>query len=707
MRDLFDKKLFKEAFRQIRLTFSLFLGLFLGIAALITIFSILSSVESYKLDKIVITYNVSEVLFMLYVAFLIVVPVFTFKLFKFLTKRNASDFYHAIPVKRKTILFTYGVAILAATAIIMILYTIIPTVAFSIAKKYISFDVTEALIFTLNTFACVFLVLGLCLLSSSLTGTFFTNMAFLLIIGFGPRLIISSITTSISNNLHELISYKTNYGFFSPDINLLFSTIFGEMFYNYDFHIYRLEWSTLYTFILGIIYIILAFAAFSKRHSEQAENSSRNPLIQHILRTCIGFVFGLAATISLSSFSNEDMAYAYIVIIGYGFAAICGMIGFELLTTKKVKNLLNLFVSIPIILILCFSTNIIISTAESNILSYTPDASRVDAVKCLSDSNNYGDGYAGNYYTYLLYSVKFDDEELIDSLIELYNEQMVVFRDYYKNDTQEWFGAVYGKDYEISISFIEGNKEINRIIYLNQKEYDAIMNLVYADDDYKKLYQSLPEKYNIHWGNEGFSKSETDKIMSALEKELKELSYENLLATISSDYYLDNIYFEFNCETYMDGRYLDFDVKIGNHTPKTLDTIFNILRERDKDTNDNINTTLDSYNLLNISNPDNCYYYLRIRVFNAQTSEAVYEFYVDEYLVSEFENYGLNADSFEDFDKALKDFFNAAGDDETSDYIVIVNLDSSLLENYGELLYHFYIDDCEALDTLYTMYYEY
>ena len=42
-------------------------------------------------------------------------PIFTFLLFKFLFKRNASDFYHSLSVKRETLFFTFSLSALVMT----------------------------------------------------------------------------------------------------------------------------------------------------------------------------------------------------------------------------------------------------------------------------------------------------------------------------------------------------------------------------------------------------------------------------------------------------------------------------------------------------------------------------------------------------------------------------------------------------------------
>ena len=114
MKNLFNKKLFAEALRQIRIPFALFTGIMLGFSIIMTISNLFNGSEEYKLYHNSVYIFTSDALLYLPIAFALVMPVFIFKLFKFLTKRNASDFYHAIPCKCTCIMFTYATAALTA-----------------------------------------------------------------------------------------------------------------------------------------------------------------------------------------------------------------------------------------------------------------------------------------------------------------------------------------------------------------------------------------------------------------------------------------------------------------------------------------------------------------------------------------------------------------------------------------------------------------
>lgn len=700
MKDLFNKKIFKEAFRQLKIPFCLFLGMALGISAIISFLNVYSAIDQYNLTYTTTFMDATEVYIFLIAAFLLIVPVFTFRLFSFLNKRNASDFYHTIPVKRKTLMFTYAVTILAATTMLMAIYTLIPTITFSLADKYIEFYFVEGIGIIINSFVCVILVLGLCMLSSSLTGTFFTNIVFLLLIAFGPRFLIFTITDAITSNLSELITYQPNFGFFSENINLLYGTVFSDFFYSWDFTIISLDWSTLYTLALGLVYIILAFVAYNKRKSEQAESSARNAIVQHVIRTGIGFVFCLIATLIFISAGEDETEYVITILLIYGFIAICGMVGFELISTKKFKSLINIFVSIPIIIVLCLIVTFSISMAEKNILSYEPNAKNIDAIKYKAGDMYYEDG--NNYYTYMLSNTEFKNDELINTLVDLYNEQMVVYRDYYKNNSYRYFEETYGKYQTMVISFIDGNKETTRVIYMNDKEYNAVMSTIFDNENYKAIYQSLPEKYTIMYGNENFSDTQTKLILDTFEAELKELSYENILYAVDEYHYPDEYFFEFELRTILKGNSYYIPIRIGDFTPKTLNAIFDMYKESASEQSEDINYIKDTYEQLGEQFEDDYlpHYYLNIYAYNLNTKSIDFAYNFDEYYLTDFDWYELNCDSYEELEKSVLAFLNAGTDDAASDYLITLRLETTINTEYEEIYTHFYINDCEEFENL-------
>ena len=699
MKNIFNKKLFAEAYRQIKVPFALFLGLMLGISGLVCFITIFEAIADFKLTGNTTVIYASEVFSMLFAGFIIIVPIFTFKLFSFLTKRNGSDFYHSVPVTRTCMIFTYSAAILCFTTLILIAASIIPIIAYSTTGKYTTFYMSDATGVIVNSLVCMVLVLGLCLLSCSLTGTMFTNILFLIIIAFGPRLIITMLTDALSSTLGDIISYSPDFGFFSSRTNLIFNLFANEFLYYEESSIYELSGSTIYTLILGIIYIALAFVAFNKRKSEQAEKSSNNPVVHHTLRTCLGFFFCLIATIACYSTYGSDRDYLFIQVAIYVFLAIAAMVSYELLTTRSFKNLLNILVFAPVIAILCLVSYFALTTAEANILAYTPDASEIDYVTYSNGDAYYYDS-SDNYFDYMLKSVKFDDERLLSIITNALNEEVASFKTYRNTEYSSWFGDYIGKRNTLNFTFVEGGKQTSRVIYLNDSDYNEVLDIIYQNEDYRNAYLKFPKDYEIIWGNERFTDAEMKQLLECLEAELATLSHEDVLTTLSTHAYPENCLFDFECRTVIKSKTYYFNPKISDLTPNTLATAFKILQKSSASHQtalSDIKTFLEDFTP---TDTDYSYFWLNLYVFNTQTNELVANIFIDEYSEIDFKYNGYDCNSYEDLEAAYFDLFDAAISDSDGKYLIMLDFSYNQNSSYGETYSHFFVNDCEELQTL-------
>ena len=124
-----------------------------------------------------------------------------------------------------------------------------------------------------------------------------------------------------------------------------------------------LDYSTIYTLILAIIYIILGCIVFYKRPSEAAGKATFYPKLQFVLRMTIGYIISL-----------------FIVMFIY-----------ELITSKSTKKALKSFITAPLIIIADIVTVIILCHIDNNINNYIPDADDISYVKFQFDYNSYDD----------------------------------------------------------------------------------------------------------------------------------------------------------------------------------------------------------------------------------------------------------------------------------------------------------------------------
>ena len=105
--NLFNEKLFFEAFKQIRvvgLTAFVILG---ALGVFMPLLHMIENNESLSHYQSAQLFDTDAFMWPLLALIFIVAPLMFIMLFNFLTKRSGSDFYHSLPVKRITLFTTF------------------------------------------------------------------------------------------------------------------------------------------------------------------------------------------------------------------------------------------------------------------------------------------------------------------------------------------------------------------------------------------------------------------------------------------------------------------------------------------------------------------------------------------------------------------------------------------------------------------------
>ncbi len=728
MNKIFSTKLFKEALRQLKVPASLFLGIMLGLSVIMSIANVSSAVKYYEEHHYITTLNTMEALIFLPFIFAIIVPVFVFRLFGFLTKRNASDFYHAIPNTRTCIYVSYSAAILCVSTLFVILGTALPCIVYSIAGEYISFNTAYACFYGINIFTCVVLCLGILLLSSSLTGTIFTNVLFAICIMFAPRFIITIITESITERYNEILPYNANFGIFSNNMNNIWSHIY-EIFLGYgDMEgLFVLSKAALYTLILGLIYFALGLIAFKKRNSEQAESSAQNPIAHNIIRCGIGFLFTTFIVIA----NYNSYGYEFIELALLIFAAVFGMIIFELITTKKVKRLLNVMVSIPVVALLGVILYFVMVFAGNRILSYEPDVDKINYIQ-YSPGSTMNDNY--DYFNYTTSKVKFDDEKIIEFLSDVYTDQLKIYREYFNSDTSyyDYMYTVHANSSVISVRFNEGLTSRERNLYLTQTQMAELNDMIATNEDYLNAFRSLPDNLNIEWGGDIFNSAEIKKIIAEYEKDLQNMDPAMLMTTLSSFNSYDTAIVNMEASTVTNVGELYISLSVSPDTPNAFAATKQILAnkaESDETLKTNKAICELAGNLEKYSN-EYSYAYISFTVYDLKNNTTVADvnFSSDSYYDFSSENSfsTLAYGTFDEFTTTLESFITDAASPDSANYVIFINsfcnycnedytenefyeYDSVFFSNDADAIEYFKAEDAykEYYGTEYEMYYSY
>ena len=431
-----------------------------------------------------------------------------FSVFSFLNKRDSSDFYHALPNTR---LCTY--VSLLVPAIIWLLGIIVANIA-AIGATYalcgLPFNYAYIPYLLLSYGVGALLVAACAAIAVSISGTRFTNIILTGILVFLPRLVLLVFQMLLSKA--SVIVPTSEFGWFmSPQINLAFGMFFG-MSGNEQGVVLNLG-AIIYSFVLGLVYFVLGYFLFNRRKSELAGMSAPGRGWQTLYRCLITlpvFLVGLLVTFG--------GIYEIEIVVALVIASLIVYFVYELITTKKLKNLVR---SIPAyfgLYIVCAILALIASLWGTALKGHLPDYDTITAMSLpryeLRD----------NYYTYaldpsytqlLLDDVKIQDDTATRIVWEGLNDTI-------KGGNGQ-SAAMEGQAYTFHL---KSGATFSRYIGLNPKQAQELNTILYGKEDVVKVLEKLPGDDEIGSIHGGLSEASANKqLWQQFKEEYKTLSH--------------------------------------------------------------------------------------------------------------------------------------------------------------------------------------
>lgn len=507
---LFDGKLYLEGLRQTKV-----LGITIAIITIVfsALFPLYELIEEYQngpFHNFSSSWQLDLLSFApLLIMFMFLAPVLlTLQLFSFLNKRNGSDFYHALPCTRNCLFISFCLSIitwLAGTILTTLLvnallYSLTPGCMFSwsfIPNCFFSY------------FFGALLVMAIMMLAKSMTGTAFNNIIVALLIMLFPR----------------FLTYM--FDFMLTDMAVIIETgslgIFSDFSYNIpvrfalgNFLIYeeiQLDFigGMIYTFILAMIYFAIALLLFQKRKSETAQRAATSKWMQHVFRCLV--------TIPVTFFFFESNSF-FSFLVAF-LITLLVYFGYELITTKKVKNLLKalpmFFAVLAFDVLFCFS----LVVTNNIVLGSVQDPSQIQSVGIDFD----GYSYVGDHYNKMLADKHFvDDADLEKMVAEALEETIASIKDGTHSKKLYQSGQYY--EYLVSIKKDNGTVLQRNIMF-------TIDQVTYAKERYEKetAYQEklvqLPDKKGIdRICVDGVSIENSEELWNCFSREYNALTHE-------------------------------------------------------------------------------------------------------------------------------------------------------------------------------------
>ena len=486
---IFNGKLYLEGLRQTKIA-----GIILGI---ITIFLTVLSPISYIFDYYANSgqeRDVVQIDFMeftpLLEVFMFVLPiVFTIILFSFLNKRKGSDFYHSLPCTRNCLFLSFSVAILTWIAGIILTTVLLTWALFSVAPGVIvSWIFVPYSFFTF--FSGALLVMAIMLLAKSLTGTTFNSLVVAGIICYFPRL----LTHMFDEMLTEMapVLQSGTLGIFSNlayNIPVYYSI--GDFFMLYEEYGLSFIGGIIYTMVLAGIYFGFALWIFQKRKSETAQSATLSNWLQHIFRCLITLPVTFIYLGLWSSYSDDFFSFFVIFHL-----ALIVYLGYELITTKKVKNLLKALPVFPAVI--AFDVLFVVSLllTQNVLLADTPNAAQIQSVNVSLNGDAISSFYDNHYNDLLIREYYIEDETLEEMVSQGLSEAVKAVKD----GTYDDKAYISGQYYEVPVSIRKENGVvIKRNVIFTKEQLQQVEDRYEQEESYQRLQVQLPTLAELNY----------------------------------------------------------------------------------------------------------------------------------------------------------------------------------------------------------------
>lgn len=443
--------------------------------------------------------NASKIMASLSIVSVVMTPILILVMFFAFNRRSSADFYHSLPYTRECIFFSWTAAALTVSTLLVIFGTALGYVSRIMFPRLYIVSLAGMGDMLLSIFAAMIFGAACTLIGMSLTGTFISNAVCTLLFMFLPRFILWVIRSFIME-LSVVLSSEYFIPWMDLDYNVYITGIpeilsgnismYGFSSGAWELWIGNIR-QDISTLAIGIIYMIIAAALFKCRRSESAGQSSTGRNIQHIIRIALTFAVSLPGTYLIFC---EDYNWNEFAVISYSLALII-FFAYEIITTKRWKNLLRILPSLPIVIGLNILVWIAASATSSVILNRQISAEEVNGVRVYDVLEDYyGDS---SYFSDKANKVEIKDADLINMLVDTYNDETEdikngeSYRYYYYTDENGIPSEV--SKYERLVAFNTDRGTVYRTIWLTDLQYEDVLEAVSEMEEFYDLYTEIPQ----------------------------------------------------------------------------------------------------------------------------------------------------------------------------------------------------------------------
>lgn len=410
-------------------------------------------------------------------------PLFFSVLFSFLQKRKESDFFHAIPYTRTCVYVSFVTAALTFVWAIQlacgvtagILWSMIPRVTADIGGMIAYVGVSMLAAAMLSAF------MMLALTVSGTGGSCF--LLFLLFAGFVR--VVCAIFLGCMDSFYLIdTNGMWDNSFLSPlwlqPINvfgyLMGSTAYSDLLFS----------SANILYSLCVTAAVFAFAGllYNRRKSEMAGNPAPGVKTQALFRIMFTSLAVLLIPLLVIT-DGGDAALMLVLIVGVLLVYFL----YELITTKRPKNLLKIFPGLGIVAGVCVAFFLVFAGYYSVVTNENVTAADVKWVSV--ESNGFS---GGTYQDRLSDALRTDDEVIVNTVVE-----RLAISQQYEREGAAWEYPDYHDCMQVTIR-LKGGRTIHRYISMGETARKTLLSRYSSLPEIREIMYRLPTDSEIQTG---------------------------------------------------------------------------------------------------------------------------------------------------------------------------------------------------------------
>ncbi len=401
---------------------------------------------------------------------ILLAPVFIYTIFSFLQKRKDSDFFHAIPYTRTCVYVSFVTAALVSMFAVQILSGIVAGLLWSMVP-IVRFHIGRFILVILVDMLAAAMLSGFMALAVTVSGTRGSTTILFFLFASLTRIVLAILAALLEGIPMLAHDYLWDGSPLSPlwfyPLSALglwsMSDIQKEAFaYN--------PADVIYSLIVTLILFAVAGIIYKYRRSEMAGNPAPGKRTQILFRVLFTTPLALCFTATLIG-GTDDESISFIMAV---LALLCYFL-YELITTKRAKNMLRAIPALLIVVFVCLGFGL---AYQTTVYAFRNDTIEAEQIEWVTFDESYS-FHGTAIYDYMKESVQITTPEVLSLVAEQYD----VAREL--STTHSYLG----RGCDVTIRLESGRTVHRRIFLLDEHWYDIVKYLVKDENFMSSLFQ--------------------------------------------------------------------------------------------------------------------------------------------------------------------------------------------------------------------------